>query len=123
MAVAAEQEMKAKAQEMRAKLIEAEAQVPLAELYKYSTTLRSMTQGRGMFESSFSHYEEAPHEFAQKIIEESPSPVVNERLRKRMGRTAVEAAKARINETFWPGFLVFVSCRFLMGEDYNLHIV
>jgi elongation factor G len=47
------------------------AQVPLAELYKYSTTLRSMTQGRGMFESSFSHYEEAPHEFAQKIIEES----------------------------------------------------
>ncbi len=47
------------------------AQVPLAELYKYSTTLRSMTQGRGMFESAFSHYEEAPHEFAQKIIEES----------------------------------------------------
>jgi elongation factor G len=47
------------------------AQVPLAELYKYSTTLRSMTQGRGMFESSFSHYEEAPHEFAQKVIEES----------------------------------------------------
>jgi len=47
------------------------AQVPLAELYKYSTTLRSMTQGRGIYESSFSHYEEAPHEFAQKIIEES----------------------------------------------------
>ncbi len=47
------------------------AQVPLAELYKYSTTLRSMTQGRGMFERSFSHYEEAPHEFAQKIVEES----------------------------------------------------
>jgi len=47
------------------------AQVPLAELYKYSTTLRSMTQGRGMYESSFSHYEEAQHEFAQKIIEES----------------------------------------------------
>ncbi len=47
------------------------AQVPLAELYKYSTTLRSMTQGRGVFERSFSHYEEAAHEFAQKIVEES----------------------------------------------------
>ncbi len=47
------------------------AQVPLAELYKYSTTLRSMTQGRGMFESEFSHYEEVPREIAQKIIEEA----------------------------------------------------
>ncbi len=44
------------------------AQVPLAELYKYSTNLRSMTQGRGMYESSFSHYEEVPHEIAQKIV-------------------------------------------------------
>jgi elongation factor G len=47
------------------------AQVPLAELYKYSTNLRSMTQGRGMFESSFSHYEEVPHEVAQKVIAEA----------------------------------------------------
>jgi elongation factor G len=47
------------------------AQVPLAELYKYSTNLRSMTQGRGMYESSFSHYEEVPHEIAQKIIAEA----------------------------------------------------
>jgi elongation factor G len=46
------------------------AAVPLSELYKYSTTLRSRTQGRGMFESEFSHYEEVPHEVAQKIIEE-----------------------------------------------------
>jgi elongation factor G len=46
------------------------AQVPLAELYKYSTTLRSMTQGRGMYENEFSHYEEVPHEIAQKIVEE-----------------------------------------------------
>jgi elongation factor G len=45
------------------------AQAPLAELYKYSTTLRSRTQGRGMYQSSFSHYEEVPHEIAQKIIE------------------------------------------------------
>jgi elongation factor G len=47
------------------------AQVPLAELYKYSTSLRSMTQGRGMFSRSFSHYEEVPREITEKIIEES----------------------------------------------------
>jgi elongation factor G len=47
------------------------AQAPLAELYKYSTNLRSMTQGRGMYESSFSHYEEVPHEVAQKVIAEA----------------------------------------------------
>jgi len=46
------------------------ASVPLAELYKYSTQLRSMTQGRGMYENEFSHYEEVPHEIAQKIAEE-----------------------------------------------------
>jgi elongation factor G len=46
------------------------AAVPLAELYKYSTTLRSRTQGRGMYETEFSHYEEVPHEVAQKIIED-----------------------------------------------------
>jgi elongation factor G len=47
------------------------AQVPLAELYKYSTTLRSMTQGRGMYERDFSHYEEVPHEAAQKIVDDA----------------------------------------------------
>jgi elongation factor G len=44
--------------------------VPLKELYRYSTTLRSMTQGRGIHKQKFSHYEEVPHEVAQKIIEE-----------------------------------------------------
>ena len=47
------------------------AKVPLAELHKYSTTLRSMTQGRGLFSQSFSHYEEVPHDMALKIIEKS----------------------------------------------------
>jgi elongation factor G len=46
-------------------------QVPLAELYRYSTHLRSMTQGRGTHKREFSHYEEVPHENAQKIIEEA----------------------------------------------------
>lgn len=47
------------------------AQVPLAELYKYSTTLRSLTQGRGTHKREFSHYEEVPHDIAEKIIEEA----------------------------------------------------
>ncbi len=47
------------------------AQVPLAELYRYSTMLRSMTQGRATHSREFSHYEEVPHEVAQKLIAES----------------------------------------------------
>ncbi len=47
------------------------AQVPLAELYKYSTTLRSLTAGRGMHRRKFSHYENVPDEIAQQIIKES----------------------------------------------------
>jgi elongation factor G len=47
------------------------AKVPEAELYKYSTALRSMTQGRGIHKRSFSHYEEVPPDIQQKIIEEA----------------------------------------------------
>ncbi len=47
------------------------ALVPLAELYRYSTSLRSMTQGRGLHTQKFSHYEEVPHDVIQKIIEEA----------------------------------------------------
>jgi elongation factor G len=47
------------------------AQVPLAELYKYSTTLRSLSQGRGIHTTEFSHYEEIPRELSEKIIEEA----------------------------------------------------
>lgn len=46
-------------------------QVPLSELYRYSTHLRSMTQGRGTHTREFSHYEEVPHDIAQKIVEEA----------------------------------------------------
>jgi len=46
------------------------AKVPLAELHKYSTQLRSLTQGRGMFSMSFSHYEEVSKDIEGKIIEE-----------------------------------------------------
>ena len=46
------------------------AQVPLAELYKYSSNLRSLTSGRGSHKRSFSHYEEVPKEVEQKVIDE-----------------------------------------------------
>ncbi|MBD3266700.1 elongation factor G, partial [bacterium] len=44
------------------------AQVPLAEMYTYSIDLRSITQGRGMFEMEASHYDPVPHEIAEKIV-------------------------------------------------------
>ena len=40
----------------------------MAELYKYATHLRSMTQGRGTHAREFSHYEEVPRELADKVI-------------------------------------------------------
>lgn len=47
------------------------AEVPLAEMSKYATDLRSMTQGRGRFESEFSHYEEVPFAAQEKIIKDA----------------------------------------------------
>jgi elongation factor G len=44
------------------------AQVPQKELYRYATSLRSMTQGRGMAAQAFDHYEEVPGEIQEKII-------------------------------------------------------
>ena len=57
--------------EPQGKFIVINAQVPLAELYRYSTHLRSMTQGRGTHKREFSHYEEVPHDVAQKVIDEA----------------------------------------------------
>ncbi len=44
------------------------AQVPHAEMLRYSPDLRSMTGGRGDFVAEYSHYEEVPREVAEKII-------------------------------------------------------
>jgi elongation factor G len=55
----------------RGKLQVIKAQVPLAELSKYATELRSLTHGEGSFSMEFSHYDEVPREIAQKIIDES----------------------------------------------------
>ncbi len=46
-----------------------DAKVPLSEMFSYTTELRSMTQGRGSFTMEFDHYEPAPQNVAQLIIE------------------------------------------------------
>ena len=46
-----------------------EAEIPLAEMFGYSTTLRSMTQGRGSFTMEFHRYAEVPKNVAEAIIE------------------------------------------------------
>ncbi|MBE7034791.1 MAG: elongation factor G [Ruminococcaceae bacterium] len=47
------------------------ADVPMAEMAKFATDLRSMTQGRGEFSFAFRAYEQAPEHVAKKIIEET----------------------------------------------------
>ena len=47
------------------------AEVPHAEMFKYATDLRSMTQGRGKFSMSFVRYEEVPASMADKVITEA----------------------------------------------------
>ena len=44
------------------------AELPLAEVFKYFPTLKSLTQGRGKFTQAFSHYEKVPTDEANKII-------------------------------------------------------
>ena len=46
------------------------AEVPHAEMFKYATDLRSMTQGRGKFSMEFVRYEEVPKQIADKVIAE-----------------------------------------------------
>ena len=48
-----------------------EAEAPQAEVLRYATELRQLTQGRGTFTIEFSHYEEVPQHSAQRIIEEA----------------------------------------------------
>lgn len=45
-----------------------EAEVPMSEMHKYSTDLRSMSRGRGQFTFEFIKYEQAPSNIAEKVI-------------------------------------------------------
>jgi len=53
----------------RANIKVIDVKVPLAEMFGYATTLRSMTQGRGSFTMEFSRYEIVPQNISQAIIE------------------------------------------------------
>ena len=50
--------------------------MPLAEMFGYSTTLRSLTQGRATYTMEFKHYAEAPKNVAEAIIN-AKSPTGN----------------------------------------------
>jgi elongation factor G len=52
-----------------------EAEVPLAEIQRYASDLRSVTQGRGAFELEFDHYGEVPSSIAQRVISEHRAAV------------------------------------------------
>ncbi|MBD7916533.1 elongation factor G [Clostridium sp. Sa3CUN1] len=57
--------------EQEGRLQKVNAEVPLVEMFKYSTDLRSMTQARGQFTSTFERYEEVPETEIKKIIEDT----------------------------------------------------
>ncbi|OGZ18768.1 MAG: translation elongation factor G [Candidatus Nealsonbacteria bacterium RBG_13_42_11] len=46
-----------------------DAKVPLAEMFGYATSVRSLTEGRGIFTMEFSNYEEVPQSVSQEIVE------------------------------------------------------
>jgi len=45
-----------------------QCKVPLSEMFGYSTSLRSMTQGRATYSMHFSHYDEAPKTISEEVI-------------------------------------------------------
>jgi elongation factor G len=64
--------------EARSKNQTIKAQVPLVEMFRYATDLRSMTGGRGSYTMRFSHYEEVPQKIAQSIVAQYPRHKVEE---------------------------------------------
>jgi elongation factor G len=47
------------------------AQVPQAELYQYTSSLRSLTQARGSFNQTFSHYDQVPRDVQDRLVQEN----------------------------------------------------
>jgi len=54
------------------------AQVPMAEMLSYMSTLNSITGGRGSYTMAMSHYEEVPAHMMQKVIDEHKKAVEEE---------------------------------------------
>jgi elongation factor G len=46
------------------------ARVPLAELYRYSTTLSSLTSGRATFTQELAEYQQVPADIQEKLLKE-----------------------------------------------------
>jgi elongation factor G len=55
------------------------AKVPLAEIQRYTTDLRSITGGRGVFSMEFSHYEVVPAHVAQDVIDAREKELADEK--------------------------------------------
>jgi elongation factor G len=64
--------------EARSKNQTIKALVPLAEMFRYATDLRSMTGGRGSYTMRFSSYEEVPAKISQGIVAQNPRHKVEE---------------------------------------------
>ena len=58
-------------QESRGNALVINAMVPLSEMFGYATSLRSNTQGRGVFVMVFDHYEEVPKSISEEIIKKN----------------------------------------------------
>jgi elongation factor G len=54
------------------------AEVPLAEMLTYGTSLTSITQGRGSFRMEMGHYDMVPQAVAEKILSTAKKPVHDE---------------------------------------------
>ena len=54
--------------EPEGEVVQVRAQVPMAEMLTYESSLRSMTGGRGGYSMEFSHYDEVPGQLAEKVV-------------------------------------------------------
>jgi elongation factor G len=61
------------------------AQVPQAEMYRFATTLRSLTQGRAWHSEKFSHYEEVTPDVQEKVVAEAAKLRVGESEKEKVG--------------------------------------
>ena len=54
------------------------AEVPMAEMLEYASSLTSLTGGKGAFQMEFSHYDEVPSQVQEKIIAEAKAQQAEE---------------------------------------------